>query len=289
MATFFNQATISYNGSVADSNIITGRIIGTLSVTKNALTPIYTRTGDITYVVSITNSGDTAFTGLTMTDNLGAYVFSASEAEIVPLTYVNGTVNYYINGVQQAAPTVTDTSPLSVTGISVPAGGNAIIVYTARPNMYAPIGENAFITKTVAVSGNRLINSVTADETVAHSTAPELTISKALDPVVVTENGTITYTFTIRNYGSTATTLTDNVIFSDSFEPVLNISSVTFNGEAWVLGDDYTYDTSTGVFTSVNGSIAVPAATFSQDETTGVWTAEPGVSTLVITGTIGNI
>ena len=95
MATFFNQATLSYNGNVADSNIITGRIVETLSASKNALTPTYTGTDDITYVVSVINSGDTAFTGLTLTDNLGRYTLDDGTTEVVPLTYVNGTLNYY--------------------------------------------------------------------------------------------------------------------------------------------------------------------------------------------------
>jgi uncharacterized repeat protein (TIGR01451 family) len=130
------------------------------------------------------------------------------------------------------------------------------------------------------------INSVTAEETITYSTEPMLTISKALEPTVVAENGTITYTFAIRNYGSTATDLSDDVIFTDIFDPILNISAVTFNGTPWTAGDDYTYNTQTGVFTSVNGSVTVPAATFTQDAATGVWAVEPGVSTLVITGTI---
>lgn len=286
MAIFFNQATLSYNGNVADSNITTGRIVETLSATKNALTPTYTGTDNITYVVSVINSGDTAFTGLTLTDDLGRYTLDDDTTEVVPLTYVSGTVNYFVNGVLQAAPTISDTEPLTITGISVPAEGNAIIIYSARPNEYAPLGEDASITNTVTITGSSPITPVTASETVTNSTEPELTISKALEPDVVTENGTITYTFDIRNYGGTATDITDNVIFRDVFDPVLDITSVTFNGTPWVIGTDYTYNTTTGEFVSVNGSITVPAATFSQNPATGVWTTEPGVSTLVITGTI---
>ncbi|MBR5514088.1 MAG: hypothetical protein IKV85_08920 [Ruminococcus sp.] len=286
MATFFNQATLSYNGNVADSNIITGRIVETLSVTKNALTPTYTGTDDITYVVSVINSGDTAFSNLTITDDLGRYTLADGTTEVVPLTYVNGTVNYFINGVQQPAPAVSDTEPLTISGINVPAGGNAIIIYNAKPNEFAPLGEDASITNTVTISGSSALTPATASETVTNSTEPSLTISKALEPDVVTENGTITYTFDIRNYGGTATDITDDVIFRDVFSPILDITSVTFNGTPWVIGTDYTYNTTTGEFTSVNGSITVPAATFSQDPATGVWTTEPGVSTLVITGTI---
>lgn len=284
MATFYNQATLSYNGNVAGSNITSGRIVETLSATKNALVSTYTTTGDVTYVISIINSGNTDCTALTLTDNLGSYTLPDGTTEVVPLSYVNGTVNYFVNGVQQPSPEVTDNEPLTITGISVPAQGNAIIIYTARPNQYAPLGADASITNTVTVEG--CINSVTAEETITYSTEPMLTISKALEPTVVAENGTITYTFAIRNYGSTATDLSDDVIFTDIFDPVLNISAVTFNGTPWTAGDDYTYDTQTGVFNSVNGSVTVPAATFTQDETTGVWAVEPGVSTLVITGTL---
>ena len=198
MATFYNQATLSYNGNVAGSNITSGRIIETLSATKNALVSTYTTTGDVTYVISIINSGNTDCTALTLTDNLGSYTLPDGTTEVVPLSYVNGTVNYFVNGIQQPSPQITDTEPLTITGISVPAQGNAIIIYTARPNQYAPLGTDASITNTVTVEG--CINSVTAEETITYSTEPMLTISKALEPTVVAENGTITYTFAIRNY-----------------------------------------------------------------------------------------
>lgn len=286
MATFFNQATLSYNGNIADSNIISGTIVETLSVTKNALSSTYTGTEDITYVISIINSGDTAFTNLTVTDNLGKYALADGTTEVIPLTYVNGTVNYFVNGVQQTVPTITDNEPLTITGINVPSGGNAIIIYSAKPNQFAPLGSDASITNTAVVSGSSALNNVTATETVTNSTEPSLTISKSLAPAVVTENGTITYTFDIRNYGGRATVATDNVIFRDVFNPVIDISSVTFNGNPWVENTDYTYNAITGEFVSTNGSITIPAAVFTQDTTTGVWTTEPGVGTLVITGTI---
>ena len=37
MAVFYNQATISYNGNVTGSNIVTGEIIEVLSAEKNSL------------------------------------------------------------------------------------------------------------------------------------------------------------------------------------------------------------------------------------------------------------
>ncbi len=48
----------------------------------------------------------------------------------------------------------------------------------------------------------------------------------------------------------------------------------------------YTYDAVTGAFATVVGALTVPAATFTQDAATGVFTVDPGTSELVITGTL---
>ena len=51
-------------------------------------------------------------------------------------------------------------------------------------------------------------------------------------------------------------------------------------------GTNYTYDTTTGLFTGTAGGITVPAATYTQDPVTGAWGINPGVSTLMISGTV---
>ena len=42
----------------------------------------------------------------------------------------------------------------------------------------------------------------------------------------------------------------------------------------------------TGLFATVEGQILVPAATYTQDPTTGAYSVSPGIATLVVTGTI---
>ena len=284
MAAFYNQATLTYNGQSTTSNITVGEIRQTLSVTKTAVGDSYTPGDRITYVVSIVNTGATAFNGLALTDNLGEYTFG--ETSRVPLDYVDGTVLYYVNGVLQAAPTVEAGPPLVFTGINVPAGGNAAIVYDADVNEFAPLGLEGFITNTVTVSGGGLSADVVAQETVNANTEPSLTITKSLDPVVVPENGQLTYTFMIQNTGSNPVTAEDNAVLTDVFDPVLTITAVTFNGEAWTEPANYTYNETTGEFATVPGQITVPAATVTQDPTTGAWSVTPGVSVLTVTGTI---
>lgn len=282
MATFFNQATLSYSGGVVNSNITTGEIVEVLSVTKTAVVDTYTQGSDITYAINILNSGNTPFAGVTVTDDLGAYTFGTQT--LVPLTFVNGSVRYFADGVLQPAPAVTSENPLTITGITVPANGEATILYTARANDFAPLDTDGAVTNTVTASSGA--TTATAAETVTADAAPALAIVKSLSPDTVAENGELTYTFVIQNTGNTEATATDNITVTDTFDPILSNITVTYNGVAWTEPDDYTYDETTGVFQTVAGNITVPAAAFVQDPTTGVWAVTPGTATLTVTGTV---
>lgn len=286
MAVFYNHATLSYNGKVAVSNITTGEIIDTLSANKESVTDTYTAGSVTVFVVSIVNSGDTALTDLTVTDNLGSYSFGDPAEELVPLTYVADSVSYYVNGAQQPDPTVSDTNPLTLTGISVPANGSAMIIYAAQANEFAPICGSGSIVNTVSITGCPIVDPVTATTEITADTSPQLTILKTLSPLEVAPDGELTYTFVISNSGTEAVTAAANVILNDVFDPALDIASVTFNGAPWTQNTNYTYVPATGTFNTVQGQITVPAATCEQDQTTGAWSVQPGTSTLVITGTI---
>ncbi len=283
MAQFTNQATLSYNGVSINSNTVTGNILEVLAVTKTAIRDSYAADETITYVVSITNSGTAAVTGLTLTDTLGAYPFDG--ATVTPLDYSVDSITYYQNGVLQTAPTITATDPLTVTNLSVPAGGNAILVYEVRPNALAPLGAGSTITNQVSLTGASLVNPVTASETVAVLNQPRLSITKSLNPVNVTENSEITYTFTIQNTGNTPAEADENIVIADTFDPILSDITVTVNGTV-LSATSYSYDETTGEFSTDAGVITVPAATYSQDPNTGIFSTTPGVTTVTVTGRI---
>ena len=283
MAFFTNQAQLRYGNEVANSNITVGEIQEVLAVTKTAVKRTYRQGDTITYIISIVNSGTTEYTGLTLTDDLGRYAFG--EGERTPLDYVAGTIHYYRNGVIQTAPTVEAGPPLVITGISVPAGGNATIVYETRLNAYAPLRIESEITNVVTVSGT-CTTGITATETISAVAEPILSITKSVSPVPVTECGRLTYTFVIQNTGNVPADPTTEVIVTDTFDPILRDLTVTFNGTAWTDPTNYTYDETTGAFATVLGEVTVPAATYTQDPETGEWTTSPGVSTLIVTGTI---
>lgn len=279
MAIFTNQATLVYNGGSANSNIAVGEILEVLSADKTAVEGSYAPGELVTYVVTIRNTGTAAFTNLTVTDDLGG-------GANAPLTYEAGTALYFVNGVPQAAPTVTAGPPLVFTGITVPAGGDTTLVYQARANGYASPLAGGTIDNTVTITGGGLTAPVTATETVTVQVGPELAITKTITPAQVSDNGTVTYTFLIQNSGNEALVATDDATVTDLFDPVLTGITVTLNGVTLAQGTGYTYDETTGAFSTVPGVITVPAATYTQDPATGIYTGTPGLATLTVTGTI---
>ena len=284
MAIFSNQATLTYNGNTTNSNIAYGEILDVLVATKTSVEGTYTPGTLVTYVVTLRNTGNTTLTGLTITDDLGGYDFGGTT--IYPLTYEDGSVALFANGVPQAAPAVTAGPPLVITGISVPANGDVVLVYQARANEYANPAAESTIVNTVTVTGDGLSAPITATATVTAEAAPELTISKSITPTQVVDNDRVTYTFVIQNSGNEAVVATDNAAITDTFDPILTALTVTFNGTAWTEGVQYTYDETTGLFTTNAGQITVPAATYTQDPVTGAYTVTPGIATLIVTGTI---
>ncbi len=280
LAQFTNQAQLTYNNTVAVSNLAIGEIQDVLSVTKTAVNEVYTANDSVSYVINIINSGNTDLTNLTLTDDLGAYALNANT--FVPLTYSENSLRYFRNNVLQPTPTVTGGDSLTVTGFTVPAGGSATFVYETHTNEFTPLQPNSVITNTATLTGN--LTTVSAQETINVSTEPDLSISKSISPIPVMENGTVTYTFVIQNTGNTA--VTSGAVITDTFNPIISNITATFNDTPWVQGVDYSYDQSTGVFISGSDRVTVEAASYDQDKTKGVVSVTPGTSTLVITGII---
>ena len=284
MAQFTNQAQLSYNNATINSNVAVGEVLEVLTAAKTAVTETYTQGDTVTYAISAVNSGATPLTGITVTDNLGAYQFA--ETTLYPLSYVDGSVRLYIDGILQTAPTTVAGPPLVISGITIPAGGNMVLIYETAVNEFAPLGETDSIINTATVTGGGISTPLVVTETVTPTTEPLLSITKSISPVPVAENGVVTYTFVIRNNGNAPADAGANVTLSDTFLPVLSDLTVLLNGVALAEGTGYTYAITEGDFATVPGVITVPAATYTQDPTTGVWSVTPGVATLTVTGTI---
>ena len=283
MAVFTNFATLSYKGGTRNSNTVTGEIMETVSVQKTAVSTGYGAGDTLSYAVSLVNAGPADVSGLTVTDDLGAYELDGTA--LYPLSYVDGTARLIVNGALQPAPTVTAGPPLVFSGIDIPAGGSAVLVYEADVTGYAPLAPDSEITNTVTVTGGGVSVPLTASATVESLDSAELFISKALSPCVVPANGEITYSFELTNTGNTEAGAADEVVVSDDFDPILTNISVSFNGAAWTRAVQYSYDETTGAFATLPGQITVPAASYTQNAD-GTWTVEPGTATLTVSGTI---
>ena len=284
MAVFTNQATLSYSGGVTNSNITTGELVETVSVSKQAVTGSYAPGESVVYVVSIVNNGAADLTNITVSDDLGGCAYGGGT--VYPLSYVEDSLLYYVDGALQTAPpavTAGPDTPMEVSGLNIPAGSNVTLIYEADVTRYAPLGADAQITNTVSVTGAG--SELTASAVVPMEGEAELTISKSLCTSQVAVNGQIAYDFVIQNAGSRAAEAADEVSLTDVFTPALNGLTVTCNGETWTEGTQYTYDQATGTFTTIPGQITVPAAVYSRNAD-GSWTVTPGVSVLTVTGTV---
>ena len=284
MATFYNRATLSYGGETLNSNTTEAELLSGLNLTKTAITPIYTVGGNAVYAITLSNMGSVAYNSLTVADNLGAYTIPG-DTVAVPLTYVDGSILYYLNGVLQSAPAVSSTGELEISGINLPANSTATFLYEARANEFAPIAAGSTIVNTSSVNGGAGVGVLTDTATVPVNEEPELTIAKAVCPAVLTDNGQLTYTIIIQNLGNSPINATDGVIVSDVFNPTLSGITVTLNGTELSVGTGYTYDAATGAFATTDGTITVPAATYTQNPDGSIATT-PGVAVITVTGTV---
>ena len=255
-----NQATLTYQyaGTTgqAASNIATALLQEALSVAKTTLDTNYRRNGELTYILTAANSGANALTNVVLSDNLGAYTPAGGTAAVYPLTYA-GPAQLYINGVLSGSITPT----VSATGVTF-----------TIPTLAA------------GATATGIADASTASHTINAADYADVSIVKDMSPSTITDGSTITYTFTLYNYGNTAAT---DVVLSDAFNPAPGNLSVSINGTA-VPSSDYTY--TAGVLTlpdtGAATTLTVPAATFTQNTTTGVVSVTPGVTTVVVTGTI---
>ena len=284
MASFTNQATLRYNGRSVASNTVTGQMVSPLSVTKTPVEDVYAPGDTISYVISLVNDGSATYEGLTLSDDLGGY--EAGGGTAWPLAYAADSLRYFINGVLQPAPAVTAGPPLTITGISVPAGGDAMLVYETEVTAAAPLTADSVITNTASLSGAGLAAPIEAQASIAVQTGPELSVVKSLFPSTVAQNGQLTYTFTIQNSGNEAAGTDAQITISDLFDPILKNITVALDGQPLALITGYTYDESSGQFDTVAGQITVPAATYAQTASTGDWIVSPGETTLTVTGTV---
>lgn len=280
-----NQANIAFNyGNVAGSatsNVATTTLLDPIAAEKRSVGATYRAGERITYTVSIVNNGNATLQNVTVTDDLGAY--TAGGVTYTPLDFAEGA-SLYVNGafVSAIEGTVGANGVVFVIPTLAP-GANALIVYNADVNAFAPLAEGSTIVNTAAVTAQGATTSVIATNTVTVEDYANITILKEMSPDPVSDGDVLTYTFTIRNFGNTPAT---DVVLTDNFAPAPAAITVTVGGEI-VPETNYTYEN--GLLTLPTGeefSMTIPAATVTQDTTTGEVTVTPGTLIITVSGVI---
>lgn len=284
MAVITNQANLTYTyGTITAtvvSNIASTELTAPLTAEKRTLDAAYRLNTDLTYIISLSNESGTALTDLPILDNLGAYTPAGAAAPVRPLTYA-GPAALYIDGVfsTELTPAPQEDGVL-FTIPEIPAGSSALLLYKATVNGFAPLTPGSVIENTATVGET---DPVTVTASVPVASYADVSITKEMAPDPVTDGEMMTVTFTIENRGNEAAT---DLQLVDDFPLALSDVAVTVNGAPIT---DFTFVNSTLTVPaagSTQTTLSVPAATFSQDATTGMVTVVPGVLTVVMTGTV---
>ncbi len=284
MAIITNQANLTYTygatTATVASNLAATEWTAPLSAEKRTLEEAY-REGDVlTYMISLRNTGEAAITDLMIVDNLGAYTPAGAAAPVLPLTFA-GTATLYIDGAFSGTLTAEPTEDgVQFTIPEIPAGADALLLYQAAVNGFAPLAPDSEIVNTATVGET---DPLTVSATVPVASYADVSIEKEMSPNPITDGGTLSVTFTIKNRGNAEAT---GLNLTDAFPLALSDVAITVNGAPVT---DFTFEENLLTLPSagsVTTSLSVPAATFSQDETTGAVTVTPGVLTIALTGTV---
>lgn len=291
MTEFTNQAFVSYGeNQVAVSNIVAGTLINPVSMAMHAGDHHY-RTGEIIpIVITIRNRSSQTYEDMQVWDKRGQYTPAGAaenaEGKVFPTEYVNGSLQLYINGERQPGPQIRSAGYLLVMGLTIPPHSDIVLMYQMRVTAYAPVGGvDDRITSTAWIEGDGLLDTPTATETIYYDPSPLITVTKSVMPREVIRDQPMAYTFTIYNYGASVVNKEKPLILTDKFTPRLNITGVYVGHTALERNVGYTYD-AMGNFATKPNVLSVPAATFTYNAKTHLYSVMPGMTIVTVNGTI---
>ncbi|MFC6086190.1 DUF7927 domain-containing protein [Sphaerisporangium aureirubrum] len=188
-------------------------LIPGLSFTVTADTATQVPGGTVGYTITVSNTGQTPYTGATMTDDLATVLldstYNADAAATAGAVSYSGTVLTWTGDLAVGA---TATITYSVTVLDPDPGGKSLVttvVSTAVGSTCPPASGNAACTSVVAVL------------------TPALTIVKTTDRATAVAGETIAYTVTVTNTGQTPYT---GATLTDDLTAVLD--DAAYNGDA---------------------------------------------------------
>ena len=262
-ATVVNTATVSGGGEINlanDSAVDTAQVLSSSDLLmSNVAAPNPVAAGsNITYTQSITNSGPSHATSLTLTETIPA------NTVLVSMTPPAGWVCSFPGQTGTIVCTASDMAP-----------GTAVFTMVVRVNVGTPNGTA--ITSTARIASaisdpNSANNTATATTIVGTTAQADLSVTNAAAPNPVTPTNNITYTQIVTNTGSaaaTTATYSDAVPANTTFQSLVAAAGWTCTTPA--VG-------ATGTVSCTNPSVAAGSS--------GTFTLQVRVNAGVIGGTV---
>ncbi len=192
-------------------------LIPGLAVSTSANQATATPGDVVTYTITVANTGETPYQGITATSVL---------TDVLDDSTLNGSITSTIGVASYTAPSLTWTG-------SLPVGATAVITYSVT--VKSPDPANKLLTNSVVLNaaGSTCPTGSTDPSCTVSVTVlvPGLTIGKTASATTTTPGGTITYTIDLRNSGETDYTA---ATVTDSLSGVL--SDATYNSDAAATG-----------------------------------------------------
>jgi uncharacterized repeat protein (TIGR01451 family) len=240
-----------------------------LTITNTPSTTAATPGATVGYTLTVTDSGQTPYTGITVTDDLTGTLHDA---------VYNGNAAATIGTISYVSPTLTWTGSLAV-------GATATVTFSLTVNNPDNTGDKVIITTATSTAvGSTCPAGTTAApcrSTVVVLT-PGLVIVASTSVASTAAGGTVNYTITITNSGQTPYT---GISVTDNLTGLLDDG--VYNGDAATTAGAVSYVSPTLTWT---GSLAVGAAatvTFSAT-VNNPDTGDKVLTTLVTSATPGN-
>ncbi|MEV7005460.1 putative Ig domain-containing protein [Streptosporangium sp. NPDC051022] len=234
-----------------------------LTITKTADSSVTVPGNTVGYTVTVTNSGQTPYTGATFADALAGVLDDA---------VYNGDAVASAGAVSLSGSTLTWTGDLAV-------GATATVTYSVTVRDPDPGDKSLVDTVTSTSTGNNCA-AASGDPRCSVSVGvltPALTIRKTAGSVTAVPGATVTYTITATNTGQTAYT---GATFTDALADVLD--DATYNGDAAASTGAVSV---TGSALTWTGNLAVGA---SVTVTYSVTVNNPETGNLTLTGAVSS-
>jgi uncharacterized repeat protein (TIGR01451 family) len=253
-------------------------LVPALTITQAASTSTTTPGSVIGYTITVANTGQTSYTGATVTDDLDGIQDDTTYNGDAAAT--SGTVSY-------TAPVLTWTGDLS-------PGDTATITFSATVNNPDMGDKRPINTVTSADPGSTCppTGPAPACSTAVTVLVPALRITKTASASTTTPGSAVSYTITVRDTGQTSYT---GATVTDDLTSVLDDAAYNANATAIVGTVSYTAPTLTwtgnlspGVTATITYSVTVNNPETGNDTLVNTVTSTAAGSTCPVTGTLGS-